>query len=124
MKLCIHLITLASAALIISACNRSETTAPAGGAPVTPTGAAISANPNPVPAGDGLGRTTIKWATGDGTPANVVVSQDGGQEQGFASGKDGSSEASWIQSGATYEFRLYSLDRKLLAKVVVTRESK
>ena len=71
-----------------------------------------------------MGTTTIKWATGDATIGNVVVSQDAGPEQSFASGKEGSSEAPWIQDRITYEFRLYNSDRtKLLGKVVVTKQS-
>jgi hypothetical protein len=83
----------------------------------------IAAAPNPVPAGDGLGRTKISWATLAGADAAVFVSQNGGPEQLFARGPSGSAEVSWIASGSSYEFRLYSGDvpRRLLAKTVVTR---
>jgi len=83
----------------------------------------IVADPNPVPAGSGVGRTKISWATLTERDADVCVSQDGGPEHLFARGPRGSAEASWIVAGSSYEFRLYSADasRRLLAKTVVTR---
>ena len=85
--------------------------------------ATIAADPNPVPAGAGLGRTKISWTTLAGDDAEVCVSKDGEPEQVFARGSTGSREASWIASGSSYEFRLYSRDgsRRLLAKTVVKR---
>jgi hypothetical protein len=72
----------------------------------TPTGPELGADPNPVPADDQeLGATTISWST-DGGGA-IYVSQDGGPEQLFARGINGSAEANWICRGSTYEFRLY-----------------
>ena len=53
----------------------------------------ISAEPNLVPAGPGLGRTKISWATLTGAEAEVYVSQDGGPERLFAAGGSGSREA-------------------------------
>lgn len=114
-------ITLALAAILISACNQSKTTAPDAGSP-SPMAPKISAGPNPVPAGSDNGTTTIKWRTGDGTAGNVFVSEDGAEEHPFAVGPEGSSDAPWIQTGKSYEFRLYNSDHtKLLAKVTVTR---
>ena len=86
----------------------------------TPT---IAADPNPVPTGAGLGRTTISWTTLAKDVAEVYVSKDGGPEQLFASGPHGSIEAGWIATGSSYEFRLYSGDasRRLLARTIVTR---
>jgi hypothetical protein len=85
--------------------------------------ATIAADPNPVPAGSGLGRTKIYWAMLNGEDGNVYVSQDAGPEHLFASGPTGYAEANWIIAGSHYEFRLYTADasRRLLAKVVVTR---
>ncbi len=85
--------------------------------------ATIVADPNPVPAGSGLGRTKISWATLAGGDAEVCVSRDGEPEQLFARGATGSVEVSWIAAGSNYEFRLYSKDgsRRLLAKTVVNR---
>ena len=89
----------------------------------SPTGATISAAPNPVPAGSGAGTTTIKWTTGDGTDGKVFLSTGGSERSDpFALGSEGSSDAPWIQAGITYEFRLYNSDHtKLLAKVTVTK---
>jgi hypothetical protein len=83
--------------------------------------ATIAADPNPVPAKAGLGRTRISWATLSKGNAEVFVSRDEGPEQLFARGPTGSIEVDWIASGSSYEFRLYSRDspRQLLAKTVV-----
>ncbi len=86
--------------------------------------AMISASPNPVPAGPTPGKTTIKWSTGLSETAEVYVSTNGEPEVLFASGAEGSSEAPWIQTGMSYEFRLYagSEHKKILTRVVVTRQ--
>lgn len=79
----------------------------------------LSASPNPVPAGKGLGRTTISWNSVDG---KIYVSVDGGNEVLFVDLPSGSQDADWIGEGFNYEFRLYNSDHtKLLDKVVVTR---
>jgi len=91
---------------------------------LTPPAASISADPNPVPAGQGRrGRTTINWQTSDGTIGEVYVVTNGGAETLFASGSNGPAEAPWIVADSTYEFRLYSgTDHKtLLGRVTVTR---
>src|SRR5437867_12711616 len=117
-----RLIAFACVALVISACNPPKTTAHQAETPLSPT-AAISAGPNPVPAGSGAGTTTIKWTTGDGTDGKVFVSADGAQESEFASGPSGKSDAP-IQAGVTYEFRLYNSDHtKELAKITVTYQT-
>jgi hypothetical protein len=83
---------------------------------MTPT---LSASPNPVPAGKGLGRTTISWDSVDG---KIYVSMDGGDEVLFGDLPSGSQDADWIGEGFSYEFRLYNSDHtELLDKVVVTR---
>jgi hypothetical protein len=86
----------------------------------TPT---IAADPNPVPSGASLGRTTISWTTLSKDDGEVCVSKDGGPEQVFARGPSGSVEVGWIAMGSSYEFRLYSRDasRRLLAKTIVKR---
>jgi hypothetical protein len=83
--------------------------------------ATIAADPNPVPAKAGLGRTRISWATLGKGDAEVFVSRDDGPEQLLARGPTGSVEVDWIAPGSSYEFRLYSRDslRQLLAKTVV-----
>lgn len=123
MKAFTQFIGLTCAALVISACNPSTTTAPQAvpQADAPSSSAAISAGPNPVPAGSGAGTTTIKWTTGDGTDGKVFVSADGAQESEFASGPSGKSDTP-IQAGVTYEFRLYNSDHtKQLTKITVTR---
>ena len=83
----------------------------------------IVADPNPVPTGSGLGRTRISWATLAPGDAEVYVSRDGGPEQLFALGANGSAEVLWIATGSSYEFRLYAREqpRRLLAKTIVKR---
>lgn len=86
----------------------------------TPT---IAADPNPVPAGAGLGQTKISWTTLSKDDGEVCVSKDDGPEQVFARGPSGSVEVNWIATGSSYEFRLYSRDAspRLLAKTTVKR---
>ncbi len=94
-------------------------------APETKVEAHLTATPNPVPAGNGLGTTTITWDTGDGTLGQVYVyvPKTGAAEQLLTAGPRGSVDAPWIGALATYEFRLYSgQDRtRLLRTVEVTR---
>jgi hypothetical protein len=103
--------------LFVTACSGSQATQPSAGA------ASIQAQPNPVPAGEGLGTTTIVWKTGDGSQGQVYVSEDGGEDKLFDSGTNGSTQAPWIRTGSIYEFRLYagSDHKTMLASVKVTR---
>jgi tRNA (mo5U34)-methyltransferase len=81
----------------------------------------LSAVPNPVPVGERMGRTTIRWSTPDACPGKVYVSIDGKEESLFAGGRKGVATAKWIEAGRTYEFRLYDSDRnRLLDKISVT----
>jgi hypothetical protein len=50
----------------------------------------VMAEPNPVPSGEGLGKTTITWATGDGSSGKVYVSQEGRPRRLFSSPHDDS----------------------------------
>jgi hypothetical protein len=82
----------------------------------------LSANPDPVPPGDEVGKTMISWDTADGSIGRIFVSVNGGQEILFADGRRGYAPAHWIETGSNYEFRLYNSDHtELLAKVSVTR---
>ena len=82
-------------------------------------GVVLRADPNPVPPGDGKGRTTITWDTGTDAVGDVYF-VSAGNEKLFASGHQGTQDAPWIQPGAN-EFRLYTQsDHKLLAKITVT----
>jgi hypothetical protein len=86
---------------------------------ITKMAPSLSASPNPVPAGEGRGLTTISWKSVDG---RVYVSTNGREEVLFGGSPRGSQPANWIQAGSTHEFRLYDADHKqLLAKVRVTR---
>jgi len=82
-------------------------------------GVVFSADPNPVPPGNPKGRTTITWDTGSDAIGEVYV-VGAGTERLFASGRQGSQEAPWIQAGPN-EFRLYDQnDHKLIGRLTVT----
>jgi ATP-binding cassette, subfamily B, bacterial len=84
----------------------------------------ITASPNPVPAGDGPGATTISWSTGEASSqGQVYFSKGGGLEKLFAGSAKGAKEVTWIRPNATYEFRLYTGKERSarLATVVVRR---
>jgi tRNA (mo5U34)-methyltransferase len=82
----------------------------------------LRASPNPVPAGDGQGKTMVAWDTADGSIGKIFVSINGQQEVLFADGRRGSAPAHWIETGSNYEFRLYNSDHtELLSNVLVTR---
>ena len=79
----------------------------------------LNASPNPVPASEGLGRTTISWNSVNG---KIYVSQNGRDEVLFADSPGGSHDANWIEAGSVYEFRLYNADHsELLETVLVTK---
>jgi tRNA (mo5U34)-methyltransferase len=84
----------------------------------------LSADPNPVPAGQQSGETTVFWDTVDGSIGKIYVSVNDGQEMLFADGRRGSAPAHWIETGSNYEFRLYNSDHsELLVKIAVTRRT-
>ncbi|MSQ23301.1 MAG: hypothetical protein EXR58_01930 [Chloroflexi bacterium] len=64
----------------------------------------VSASPNPATGGT----TTVTWLTGNGGDGQVWVSLNGAPEVLFAQNIFGSQSATWIQSGSTYRFTLYS----------------
>src|SRR5215472_8930931 len=93
---------LSSVALLCVACGASTAAKPSGGnATIVQSAASIQAQPNPVPAGDGLGTTTIVWKTGDGSQGQVYVSEDGAEDKLFDAGTEGSTPAAWIRTGST-----------------------
>jgi hypothetical protein len=107
----------------VAACNPSK--APEANAPSASPAAStatITASPNPVPAGQAPGTTTVTWNTGDGSGGQVYVSKNGEPDALFADGPTGSAPAPWIEAGKTYEFRLYAgTDHtKVLVKTQVT----
>jgi hypothetical protein len=84
----------------------------------------LSASPNPVPAGEGPGETTVSWDTANGSIGKVFVSINEDQEVLFADGRRGSAPAHWVETGSNYEFRLYNSDHtELLTKIIVTRRT-
>src|SRR5262249_48238589 len=94
---------LVLATLLVAACAGSQGgPQPSGSSSSSAqSGASIQARPNPVPAGDGLGTTTIVWKTGDGSQGQVCVSEDGAEEKLFDAGTEGSTPAPWIRTGTT-----------------------
>lgn len=115
---------LLSTALFISGCKKPAPDAPL---PAVAAGPVITAKPNPVPAGDGPGVTTITWDTGgDGAIVDVYLSTNGGEEKLFGTHSKDSKQIDWIAAGGSYEFRMYAKgDRtKVLGSVKVTRNSK
>lgn len=104
----------------------SATASPDGPAAVPQSSSAtarITASPNPVPAGEAIGKTSISWACVDGPDCAVYVTRDADTEVLLGTGSEGSSIADWIQTGSAYQFQLYSDQQrsKLLGSVTVTR---
>jgi hypothetical protein len=119
------LLCLGLGGLLVASCDRptaSDSAAPPASASANDAafaGVVFRADPNPVPPGEGKGRTTIIWDTGSDIVGEVYV-VTGGNEKLFGSGRLGSQEAPWIQPGSN-EFRLYAqADHKLLAQLTVT----
>jgi len=85
--------------------------------------AGIWAVPNPVPAGDGSGTTTVYWNTGDDSVGEVYISVNSDEERLFYRSAKGSRRAPWINAWGSYEFRLYRgvAREKLVSTVSVTR---
>ena len=84
--------------------------------------ASITAAPNPVPPGHGVGRTTITWSTGDDRQGRITLSVNGAPEVLFATNPSGRLDAPWIGNGAEHKFRLYDdKANTLMATVKVTR---
>src|SRR5205814_9215392 len=75
---------------------------------------ALNASPNPVPAGAGMGKTTISWNTGDESAGRGCVSDNGREESLFAAAGRGSAAAPWIRTGCRYEFWIYISDHTAL----------
>jgi hypothetical protein len=120
-------ICLTLTGLFITSCGR-PTAEPTSSSPTSGNdttiagGVVLRADPNPVPGGSGVGKTTISWDIGGGAVGDVYVG-GAGNETLFASGTKGSTDAPWIAPGST-EFRLYNhADHKLLARLTVTMPS-
>lgn len=103
----------------------STTTSTTNSAPKSGEGS-LKADPNPVPAGPGNGKTMISWTSKENLGVmKVFVSENGQPEKIIAQGgKDGTVEVPWIGTGGTYDFMLYAEsggNRKLIDKIQVTR---
>ncbi len=130
---CVAAICLMLAGLSIIGCGRpspdstaSSSPPPANNATVigpvnneTVIGVVLRADPNPVPGGTEMGKTTITWQTGSEAAADIYY-VSGTDEKLFASGPRGSKEAPFIRPGSN-EFRLYNQGQhKLVAQLAVT----
>jgi glycosyltransferase involved in cell wall biosynthesis len=65
----------------------SPSSGAAGAAPGS-SGVFIAAEPNPVPGGPGLGKTTLTWSTGDGSDGQVYLSMQGEYAGHYPSGSE------------------------------------
>jgi hypothetical protein len=88
----------------------------------------LTAQPNPVPAGDPdqpLATTVITWNTGDAATGDLYVKANRSPEVFLARARSGTLKIDWIQFDSTYEFRLYAAKKhsKLLARLDVTRDN-
>jgi hypothetical protein len=85
----------------------------------------LKTDPNPVPPGPGVGKTTISWTTkGDLGIVKLYVSQDGMPEKEVGRASAASVEIPWIVTGRTYDFFLYGEsngNRRLIDRIRVTR---
>ena len=85
----------------------------------------LKTDPNPVPPGEGVGKTTISWTNdGDLGIVKLFVSQDGMPEKEVARASAASVEIPWIVTGRTYDFYLYGEsngNRRLIDRIRVTR---
>ena len=94
-----------------------------------PTMPFIRAVPNPVPAGSGLGATTLTWDIGERSRCvhgEVHVSVDGGAFALFGFNNAGVQSAPWIEAGHEYRFILgrkhvISKNPEIVAEVQVRR---
>jgi hypothetical protein len=66
----------------------------------------ISANPNPIPLGQGC--VLISWETNDPAGAEVRVSTTLGEEKVVSQERSGQTEIRWIVGSTAYDFRLYA----------------
>jgi hypothetical protein len=83
----------------------------------------ISANPNPLPFGQG--HVVISWETNDRVGGEVRVSTSSGDEKLVSKGqRSGQTQIPWITDSRTYDFRLYgaSYPETLIASVKVKRD--
>lgn len=83
----------------------------------------ITASPNPVPSGPNPGTVKVTCDLGEETMGEVYVSINGEEEKRVFTVQTGR-QLPWINSGGTYEFRLYrgTNHSEILSSVKVTKE--
>lgn len=81
----------------------------------------LEATPEVVAEGPGAGTTAVSWWTSD-PGARVTVSVEGGREELFGRGAEGSTTADWIWPGTRYEFRLYGAGDAVSRQSVMVRK--
>ena len=110
------------AGLFVISCGRpspDSTVSPPPAPENSVAGVVLRADPNPVPSGTEIGKTTITWQTGSESAADIYYI-NGKDETLFASGPRGSKEAIFIRPGSN-EFRLYNQgQKKLVTQLIVT----
>jgi hypothetical protein len=121
------IISIAIGSWLIGACERDGCELKQDSTSRTAHGSALSAYPNPVPAGDAsqqLGSTVITWNTGNKTMGDLCVRINRERDKLVARAPSGTMKIDWIQFDSKYEFRLYGDKHhsKLLNKLVVGRE--
>jgi hypothetical protein len=121
-----YLALVTCSSLLLTACPRAQRETDSK-IPKMRTEAFLSADPNPVPAGNldqPLGSTVISWNTGSEVAGDLYVKVDRSDEVFVGRAPSGTMKIDWIQFDSRYEFRLYAKKRaKLLAKLVVTRDN-
>src|SRR5437773_25298 len=89
------------AGLFVTGCGRPSSSDSAAPLPPAPennareVGVVLRADPNPVPGGTEMGKTTITWQTGSEAEADIYY-VNGKEETLFATGARGSKEATFI----------------------------
>ena len=120
---CISMVVGLPICVLLGACD----SAPRQPVPTGAVQAVLSANPNPVPAGDidkPLGTTTVTWDTGNGAVGDLYVKVNREPEKFMARAPRGTIKIDWIQFDSTYQFRLYAKKHsRLVAKLDVTRDN-
>jgi hypothetical protein len=121
-----YIALVACSSLLLTACSRAQRETHSR-VPKTQTKPFLSAEPNPVPAGDPdqpLGTTVITWNTGSEAEGDLYVKVGRSDEVFMGRASSGTIKIDWIQFDSTYEFRLYAKKHsKLLAKLDVTRDN-
>ena len=124
--LSLHVLSVGICFFFVSACKREPCQLLHEAVSGTEPGSWLSANPNPVPAGDphkAVGSTVISWDTGGKAVGELWVKIDREDERLVSRAASGAMKIDWIQFDSLYEFRLYAKKRsRLLATLTVSRD--